>query len=905
MGFRLKLFSLVMVTLFTIGCSDSSRDTPRQELVISASLGQLTNADVTVTTANGAAVDGGTGTIDSSGTATLMIPANTPSPIVVTVSGNSQARYFDESFGGGVDFPGDRSIRAYSRSSRRAVGVTTLTELAAQVASQVGTNVTDEDVDTINESVRQMFAPDVSDILTPPVLVSEANMNQSLGTDEASIYALRLAALATLGAGSDAPALTVLSQLSTDLADGVIDGRGTDGPIANVSYDNFAQAFANAVQLAGATFANSELAAQLDNVTVSTGANLLQQLVDGGLELPSTVVEDISSGGTGNFDLTISGNVTTAGVSAPFSVTLNRVPAPDPGDTSAVTNEVSNTVAGLSGITGLSVTVVNNTASQVTFDVNFDAEQAGSAISVSLRYDYVQSDTSSNPDQGGGSDGSNGGSDGGTDGGSSGGGSGSTDNFCFVGEPTGAATIPEFLSAEIRQLTFSSASDSAPYADGEVRSFTFSGSGLLFIDDTQVASDPVICGGNEREAVWKDATQDLIYSVSDLQGSFNEVNINRVSDKAFLGQFREAEAEQTGPPAALIGLAGTIETQVIESCSGTPCPNETPVGEIVTVIIGDDGSVMVADKMLSATATGATFSDNTSSIEPRLTLSNPGANEGESFTLEIYIDSGAAVAFELSQAESCGDGCSRSKDIYLEATALPDGVAEFFDKVIAAAPKTMTVVADDENYRGSLRAIIRLPNATPVLCQSFELNAAKDRGAVESSRYRPRFSFFSDNTGADYIRRLSRYKKDDASGDETLSVRSGQLVLRGDGTLDYEEGFLTESGFVGEVKDRATSDTAEISTACADFKTVSGTVTSTSSGSVTIELLNAEDTVIGSSATLITAGETSTFSFVVSSGTTFSLRKGFSSPASLTCTIENGSGTVADADITNVSFSCE
>ncbi len=899
MGLRLKLVSIVLVTLFTLGCSGGSdRDVPRQEVVISASLGLITDADVTITTASGAPVDGGTGRTDSTGVATLNIPANTPSPIVVSVRGNSQARYFDESRGVAVTYSEDSNLRAYSRRSRRSIAVTPFTELAAQVASQVGATVSESDVDNINESVRQMFAPDVSDILNPPVLVSADNMNQSLGTDEAGIYALRLAALATLGAGTDAPALTVLSQLSADLADGVIDGRGTSGPIENVSYDNFAQAFATAVQLAGATFANSELAAQLDSVTVSSGANLLQQLIDGGLELPDSVLDDISTVGTGSFDLTITGDVTTSGVAVPFDVTLNGVPAPDPGDTSAVTEEISNTVAGLAGITDLSVTVVNNTTSRITFDVAFAAEQAGTSISVSLRYDYVLSDSAGNPDNGS----TDGGTDSGGDGGSNGGGD---DNFCFVGEPTGPATIPDFITAEIRDLTFTNAQDGAPFAEGDVRSFTFSGSGRLFIDDVEVASNPVICAGNEREAVWKDATQDLIYSLSDLQGSFNEVNLNRASDKAFLGQFREEAAAQVGPPSLLTGLAATIEAQVIESCSGEPCPNETPVGEIVTVIIGDDGTVMVADKMLSSEVGGANFSDNTSSIEPRLTLTNPGDTEGETFSLEIYVDSGAAVAFELSRSVPCGDGCSRSKDIYLEATALPTGVSEFFDKIIAAAPKTMTVVADDENYFGSLSVFIRLPNATPVLCQSFELNAAKDRGAVESSRFRPRFSFFSDNSGADYIRRFSRYKKDESSGDETLSVRSGQLVLRGDGTLDYEEGFLTATGFVAEVRDRATSDTAEVDTACADFKSVSGTISTSASGSVTIELLNAEETVIGQSAILITAGEISNFNFVVPTGTTFSLRKGFSSPTSLTCSIENGTGTVADTDITNVSFTCE
>ena len=917
MPFHIKTLSLIFAALALVACSDGN-NVPQRDIVVSASLGKITGADITITTTSGTTV--GSGTLSSNGTATVSIPANTSSPMIVTVTGNSSARYFDEAAGVEVELPATRRIRAFARANRPVVGVTPFTEIAAQLAAQIGATVTESDVDTINESVRVMFAPDVSDILTPPTLVSADNFNsQSLGTDEASLYALRLAALAGLGAGTDAPALTILAQLSDDLTDGRVDGIGATGAIPNINYGNFADAFRAAIQLASTTLANSELIAQLDNITVASGANLLQQLIDGGLQLPESVVSQIPSGtegvggagGTGNFDLTISGNITTQGVNAPFSVTLPGIPAPDPTDTNAVTNTINSSVAGLSSVSSLSVSVITNTSSQVTFDVEFTAQQAGVAVTVSLRYDYVLNGNSNNSDSGGGlTDGSTTGD--GTGGGTTGGGTtpggASGENFCFQGDPT-PATIPEFLSATVRELTLTTALEGSPFTEGDVRSFTFSSSGLLFINDVQVSSNPVLCGGNDREAVWKDSTADLIYSVSDLTGSFNEVNLNRASDKAFLGQFSEATMAVSGPPQKLTSLAGTYETKVVQSCSGTTCPNRTPVGELVSVIVGTDGTVTFADLVINTEVANASFVEtNLISIEPRLTLSNPGASEGDQFMIDIYVQSEAIVGFKLQQSAACGAGCSQSKNLYVEVTNLPAEITAILDRLIAVAPITLTVVSDDSDYFGRSSSFSDTPNSRSALCQNFELSAEKDRAANASSRFRPEFSFFSGNKGGDnYLRRLSRYKKDETTGDETLSFITGQLVLRADGSIDYEEGLLdATTGFVGEIKDRSTNDAAEISTACTDFKQLSGSVTSTVNGSVTLELLDtATDTVIGSESILVSSDAAVSFAFVVKTGTAFNLRTSFSSPASLNCTITDGSGSVADADLTNVAISCQ
>ncbi len=896
-------------------CSSDSNNFPTTQLVVDASLGQVTGATVTMLQPDGTPLTGATGTTGTDGRVTIAYNAGFSGPYVVQVSGNPDASYFDEASQTTVPFPAGQSIRAIGSSPSGSVGVTILTELAAQVADSVGSGITAADIDTINESIRVAFAPDVASILTPPVIIHSGNISsQSLGTDDASRYALRLAALAGIAAGSEAPALAILQQLSADLADGALDGNGPDGAIANLAYGTrgFAAAFSDAIALAATSLANTDLSAVLESINVSTSGNLLQRVIDGGVSLPSSVTDAIQGAGgalgSGNFNLTVSGNISTAGIATPFSLQLNGVPAPTPGDTDAINTAISSSVAGLDNIADLNISVVNNTASQITFDVTLTAEQAGTSVTLALRYDYVSTGGSSNPDSSGGTDGDTTGggtSGGGTTGGGTTGGSG---NFCFQGEPT-PTTIPASFVGTVFSLTFTAGQPGSPFTDGDQRDFLVSSSGALFINDVAVAENPVLCGGNEREAVWKDSTQDLTYSLSDLSASFNEFNIARASDKAFLGQFKiPATAEPAGPPAALTALAGTFTTQVVESCSGTNCPNSTAVGETVSVIIGTDGTVTFADLQLNSEATDARFLDLTDRSDSSYLLTNKGTEEGDSLELTIHVDAGAPVAFRLKQAASCGSGCSSSKNLYTEVVPLPDNVVAFFDKFIALMPTTLTVVTDSPDFSGGLRSFTKTSNTGNMLCRTFELSAAKDRSAVQSSRNRPQFAYFVGNSGgADYQRAVSRLTTDAATSDETLSFFNSQLVVRGDGTIDLEEGFREgTTGTLTSVLDRATNDAAEITSACADFKSIDVSITSTTNGSANIELVDTGtgETSQTASVSLNSSAAVAT-TFVLGTGISYEVKVTFTSPSSLSCTVSNGTGTVAAANITDVAIACQ
>jgi len=100
-----------------------------------------------------------------------------------------------------------------------------------------------------------------------------------------------------------------------------------------------------------------------------------------------------SGGGTVDlYNLNISGTVTTFGVNVNFAgIGLNNVPAPDLGNTNEIDQEINSTLAGVaSGISSISITVVNNTDSRKTFDVRFSAVANGLNITYNLRYDYTK-----------------------------------------------------------------------------------------------------------------------------------------------------------------------------------------------------------------------------------------------------------------------------------------------------------------------------------------------------------------------------------------------------------------------------------------------------------------------------------------------------------------------------------
>ena len=107
----------------------------------------------------------------------------------------------------------------------------------------------------------------------------------------------------------------------------------------------------------------------------------------GGTVTPPTTGLDL-------WNLSISGSFSSAFIQniAFTGITVSDIPAPDLNDTNAINSEINTSLAGVaSGISSISITVINNSASQRTFDVRFNATLTGlGAVTYNLRYDYTR-----------------------------------------------------------------------------------------------------------------------------------------------------------------------------------------------------------------------------------------------------------------------------------------------------------------------------------------------------------------------------------------------------------------------------------------------------------------------------------------------------------------------------------
>lgn len=261
------LTALIMTTL--VACNGNgdgvfdevSNGSDTRTLIVSPSLGLIVGASVTATTTDGEALTETPVVTGDEGTASLAIPADHDAPLIVIVQGAAGATYFDEALGTTVPFPADARLRAFLSGPRDAVGVHALTEFAAALIEGNGGAVTAALIDDANERIRAALAADVDDLLTPPLIVGADLAPGSLEDTPGARIAARLAALAELAPTDASPALTVARQLARDLADGVIDGSGSDGAIAELAYAvaSFAAEVAERVAAFANTFGNTAL----------------------------------------------------------------------------------------------------------------------------------------------------------------------------------------------------------------------------------------------------------------------------------------------------------------------------------------------------------------------------------------------------------------------------------------------------------------------------------------------------------------------------------------------------------------------------------------------------------------------------------------------------------------------
>lgn len=145
------------------------------------------------------------------------------------------------------------------------------------------------------------------------------------------------------------------------------------------------------VYVMGSSFGNTP-------VTIGTIANTIAQLT-GSTPVKEPVVEVPK----GDYNLTIAGTVTTSGVSTPFSVTIDSIPAPGSSDIDKLEDDVRNAFKDVQGVnpnmfTNFQISEVSVTNSRVFFRARFNSSTVTATpignittnLSYNLTYEYLK-----------------------------------------------------------------------------------------------------------------------------------------------------------------------------------------------------------------------------------------------------------------------------------------------------------------------------------------------------------------------------------------------------------------------------------------------------------------------------------------------------------------------------------
>ncbi|KAF0807840.1 hypothetical protein A167_02815 [Alcanivorax sp. S71-1-4] len=305
------------------------------------------------------------------------------------------------------------------------------------------------------------------------------------------------------------------------------------------------------------------------------------------------------------------------------------------------------------------------------------------------------------------------------------------------------------------------------------------------------------------EIIWRDGDVEYALSSNDT-GTFNEINVGDASRPqgpfgvpVFIGQLR---AEQADTPAAekLGPLAGVYAPTLIEKTVTFSGNSALTPGSSVFVEIDAQGVVTVDGYQFDPADPSYRFNDyttNPSRPEFAYHLSiEESASQTLSFDVIVSPDMLIPVAWRLTRTTQLGGGAFSSSTIELEERPLPDEETALLSELKALGDITLTVIEDDTSY-----------NSGYVLCDELRLSVSDD-GAVNSWRYALVKASNGTTLSSEFYRRsYGRYVEE--SGGRRIGFLRNHLVLREDGQVEVQARFL------GNLKDRASSDPAEISAA--------------------------------------------------------------------------------------------
>lgn len=276
-------FVFLISLLNACGGGGGSNDPTTQSISATPSLGQVQGASVKLYQADGTTLLGST-QLAADGSVSIEYAGDYSGAIVLELVGSASSSYFDEATGSDIATGSGVLLHALAPSRTTISAITPLTEIAYQIALSQNVTLTDAVINDINQRVRLALAPELSDLLAIPRLFNSTTTAADLGDDDAGRYALKLAALAKLGATDATPALTLIAQLAADLADGDLDGQAEGSAISGLLYTP-------------ASFA-ADLQTQLTTMAASYGNSALQTAAAGYASASTSI--DISNLGGGN-----------------------------------------------------------------------------------------------------------------------------------------------------------------------------------------------------------------------------------------------------------------------------------------------------------------------------------------------------------------------------------------------------------------------------------------------------------------------------------------------------------------------------------------------------------------------------------------------------------------------------
>ncbi|WP_046004641.1 hypothetical protein [Pseudoalteromonas rubra] len=622
--YKLRNWLVILSVLVLASClgddDDDNTTTPDQtaqttEIKVSPALGLTKNATVRlILLANNTPIEGATGNTGETGVATITLNSAIAEPFIVEVLGGADAEYFDEAKGTFLALPADTTLRAVLSAFKSEVGVTTLTEIAATAIINTGATSA-EAVNLVNEQVRTALAPALTDITAPPQLIDAAS-GVTASDDQAGIYAVSLAALAQLGSSSSSPALAIVDALRADFLDLTIDGKVGDqafeSPLYNAStfiseYTSAIQAYAQQVGLTtdlNTTFSLDNIKKTLEGLNDIFASLDLGSLdldfVPGGLS-PGSGGDNSGNDGEGN-TLTITGSSTVAGVTTEIPpITINNVPAPDPNDLETIKKQIEDSfVQQQLTVNDLAFELVSSSDTKIVVSVRYSVTTQGVTVSSDLTYTWTLTGKDDDDD-----------------------------------DMDDDVMLPEVLKGKSFVMVFNLTQSGSSYADGQKVKFTFSSSGMLFIDTDPEANngdemslDDVMMEGTEY--VYKDEQSGFVYRVSVTPTGLNEINLFTM-EKVLLGSF---VAEGVTNLALVTARAGEYTVTGAGHSRGT-------------VIIGSDGTIDFDTGTSFAPSDIVAIFDRTNLEQEKRIQINYGADDsGPLINLFLSTDASAITSIQ-------------------------------------------------------------------------------------------------------------------------------------------------------------------------------------------------------------------------------------------------------------------